>query len=496
MLRSNDKVKLSRSDLIKKIEEQQSQIADYENKLKDLIRAYKGLNAEKNALQTAIEVLGLQPEATTSVEKSRNDVQDEASGLGINAEEKVLSKEDQIETLKRSLEVLITEKNRLEAAFRSDRKALLAENEVLKERLAKAANETEAQAEKLETRLLELRSKIKLIEGDREKELSDHGSVLAAVQQQYAKECVNSGQLEKQITELHQKLRDKEEASKLLEADIVFLKEELSKTQNEVEFWKKRAEKTPAIQMLESELQDVKESSKNEITELKRKLMEIMNNERENRLHELEQRLQEMSVEIGSFNRIRVDLQHKVDQLEEKNRILEDENAFFKTSKSVKETDNESISFESLEQNFIKNAQKLRDIKQTINFYELLGLEETSREQKRHYEILKNEFEKYKLKTQAVLKSKSVNIDCLEDTELSRTLSLLPVSECSFCAAAEGDLRHMRAVVASLHDKLHSLEIDHANAKNDYEEVSFFKHNHTTVEYKSSAQATSILRAS
>ncbi|VDO48156.1 unnamed protein product, partial [Onchocerca flexuosa] len=302
--------------------------------------------------------------------------------------------EDQIETLKRSLEVLITEKNRLEAAFRSDRKALLVENEVLKERLAKAANETEAQAEKLETKLLELRSKIKLIEGDREKELSDHGSVLAALQQQYAKECVNSGQLEKQITELHQKLRDKEEASKLLEADIVFLKEELSKTQNEVEFWKKRAEKTPAIQVLESELQDVKESSKNEITELKRKLMETMNNERENRLHELEQRLQEMSIEIGSLNRIRADLQHKVDQLEEKKKILEDENAFFKiqtktfkygrrttgigtsfsrkedeTSKSVKETDDESISFESLEQNFIKNAQKLRDVKQTINFY-------------------------------------------------------------------------------------------------------------------------------
>lgn len=36
MLRGNDKVKLSRSELIKKIEEQQLQIADYENKLKGL----------------------------------------------------------------------------------------------------------------------------------------------------------------------------------------------------------------------------------------------------------------------------------------------------------------------------------------------------------------------------------------------------------------------------------------------------------------------------
>lgn len=61
-----------------------------------------------------------------------------------------------------------------------------------------------------------------------------------------------------QIIELHQKLHEKDEVSKVLEMDIVALKEELSRTQNEVEFWQKRAEKTPAIQVLESELQDVK----------------------------------------------------------------------------------------------------------------------------------------------------------------------------------------------------------------------------------------------
>lgn len=63
----------------------------------------------------------------------------------------------------------------------------------------------------------------------------------------------------------------------------------------------------------------------------------------------------------------------------------------------------------------------------------------------------------------------------MENTGIAHTLSLLPVNECSSCAAAEGDLQHMRAVVASLHDKLHSLEIDHANAKNSYDEVNFYK---------------------
>ncbi|CAG9535520.1 unnamed protein product [Cercopithifilaria johnstoni] len=470
MLRGNDKVKLSRSDLIKKIEEQQLQIIDYENKLKDLIRAYKGLSAERDALQTAFKALCVQQETATSLEKPKDNFQNDQSCLEAIAEKKELSEEDQIESLKRSLEVLIIEKSKLEAAFRSDRKALLIENEALKKRLTKTANETEAQAEKLENKLLELRSKIKLIEGDREKELSDHGSVLAAIQQQYAKECVNSGQLEKQITELHQKLREKDKISKTLETDIVSLKEELSRAQSEVKFWQKRAEKTPAIQIMESELRDVKESSKNEITELKRKLMETMNTERENRLCELEQRLQELSVETGDFNMIRAELQHKVDQLEKKNKALEDENAFLEASKSAKEVDDESTNFESLKQNFMDSAQKLRNSKRTINFYNLLGLDETSYEHKQRYEVLKDEFEKYKLKAETVLKSRSLKNDTLENTGISHTLSLLPVSDCSSCAAAEADLRHMHSVVASLHDKLHSLEIDYANAKSNYEE--------------------------
>lgn len=39
-------------------------------------------------------------------------------------------------------------------------------------------------------------------------------------------------------------------------------------------------------------------------------------------------RLQELSVEIGGFNTIRAELQHEVEQLEEKNKTLENQNAF------------------------------------------------------------------------------------------------------------------------------------------------------------------------
>lgn len=45
----------------------------------------------------------------------------------------------------------------------------------------------------------ELRAKIKRIEEDRERELADHGSVLAEMQQRYAKERANCEQMERQV---------------------------------------------------------------------------------------------------------------------------------------------------------------------------------------------------------------------------------------------------------------------------------------------------------
>lgn len=150
-----------------------------------------------------------------------------------------------------------------------------------------------------------------------------------------------------------------------------------------------------------------------------------------------------------------------------------------------------------------------------------MGLEETSEEQKRRYESLKEEYERYKLKAQAVLKSRMITVSLLPSSsagfykcfvemrlkcidkkkkwrkiivgvkfqnlaffEMTKRLqadsgdeagtssSSQPLSnKCPSCAAADSDLRHMQMIVASLHGKLQSLEIDHANAKNEYEEV-------------------------
>lgn len=102
-------------DLTKQLEEQQKQLQIYEKKLKDVVRAYKSLEAEKKALEVAFESLGgndgteSQSEESASESTSKSEVTDE----------------NKIESLKQAISTLTMQNKRKEMAFQADRKALL-----------------------------------------------------------------------------------------------------------------------------------------------------------------------------------------------------------------------------------------------------------------------------------------------------------------------------------------------------------------------------------
>ena len=56
MASANDRQ--SRRELLDTIAEQKDQISRYEARLRDVVRAYKGLVKEKEALETSIKILG------------------------------------------------------------------------------------------------------------------------------------------------------------------------------------------------------------------------------------------------------------------------------------------------------------------------------------------------------------------------------------------------------------------------------------------------------
>ncbi|VDM44938.1 unnamed protein product [Toxocara canis] len=512
MLRGGDKS--GKAELLKQIDEQRKQIAAYERKLKDVVRAYKGLNAEKDALQATVEALSTQDGAPYESSPASADESVEGKDMPSGSESDTSKRisavrcfillcvmpiectfrdlnwgrqlssstieafspfrgsgclDERVETLKRSLVTLTTEKTRREAAFQADKRALLAENEALKERIQKAADETEARAEELEQHMKELRAKIKRIEEDRERELADHGSVLAEMQQRYAKERANCEQMERQIAELYKKLNQREEIPVHLETKMNELKSELKAANEEATFWKKKAEKTPTVQMLESELQNLKEGSQRELAELKSRISSVANPERDARLHELEERLHDMTAKLGDLERSRLEECQKMEELRKVNeKLLLEKSALIKELSAHRLERSDDPVF--VGEKFIELAKKLRMADESVNFYELLNLEEPSVEQKRRYEQLQDEFERYKLKAQAVLKCRNLPEGCLDGSGIPRVSSLPVVSECSSCASADAELRHMRSVIASLHEKMQNLEIDHANAKKDHEE--------------------------
>ncbi|RCN34295.1 hypothetical protein ANCCAN_19870 [Ancylostoma caninum] len=94
----------------------------------DVVRAYKSLDAEKSALQKALDSLSQQDKDEQSASST--------------------SSEDAVQNLKTAIATLTRENTKKEAAFQNDKKILLNENAALKEQLKKSA-EVNSNAEKM-----------------------------------------------------------------------------------------------------------------------------------------------------------------------------------------------------------------------------------------------------------------------------------------------------------------------------------------------------------
>ena len=102
-METQENEKKSRRELEDTIEEQKEKISKYENRLRDMIRAYKGLTKEKEALEKSLKIL----------QKSEN-----------SGESDQVQDQDQIQTLTTSLSTLSAEKSRLESMFQDDKRKL------------------------------------------------------------------------------------------------------------------------------------------------------------------------------------------------------------------------------------------------------------------------------------------------------------------------------------------------------------------------------------
>uniref|UniRef100_A0A8C4HTB1 GRIP and coiled-coil domain containing 1 n=1 Tax=Dicentrarchus labrax TaxID=13489 RepID=A0A8C4HTB1_DICLA len=220
----------SRKDLMDTIESQKKQLVQYQTRFKDVVRAYKSLLKEKEALEASLKVLSVSQEvdlnqhgqgATVTVsdlpedgcslhsedsvdtaasvdtpsETTRGDQSEEDQGEpggrsssvatpppSVEADRRVAQLKSQLSTLTSSLSTVTQEKSRMEASFQADKRQLKQGVEELQERLSSITTQQEAELRALQQQLAESRARIITQQHEREQEQGDHVQQLRELQ--------------------------------------------------------------------------------------------------------------------------------------------------------------------------------------------------------------------------------------------------------------------------------------------------------------------------
>ncbi|GMR32387.1 hypothetical protein PMAYCL1PPCAC_02582, partial [Pristionchus mayeri] len=433
----------------RKCEQQQKQMELIEKRLRDVIKAYKGLEVEKKSLEEM--VVAWKKEEGGNGEEEKEGEQPSTS-LALPAK-------PTIESLKTAFACLTKEKIRRESALQADKKTLLTEIESMRERLKaseadskekteqlnRAIAQAEADADKFEKLIKNQHEKMVVVRGELERERTGHGESVAAMQSEYANERRKAEELNRKLAEAYTKIHEKEQLPESLKKKEKEMKDEISRWKKEAEEWKEKSAKTPTAQLLNDQLSNLKMEHERELAEAKSQAVARAKTDSlaESRLRSSEDRLQSLASQLAVAEGARV-------QAEEEGRIAREENALANA-----EMDRLRLlgllSPDPLER--LKAAVREARVKRPDeDIRDLLGGDSCElAESKGKYERLRDEFERYKLKAEAVLKSKQPKDD-------------------SSCSVPSEEEEGLRLLVSQLHNKLRSLEVAHASDQAQFDQ--------------------------
>ncbi|EDV29299.1 uncharacterized protein TRIADDRAFT_51476 [Trichoplax adhaerens] len=230
----------STDKLLDYIDEQKEQISRYESRLRDVIRAYKSLAKEKEALERSVKVLShrhneRQQMTPTSEEASDQEIakgnEDEIDGILNDSEESITPRgnkassidiiqvdgdvvpksevtklSEQLATLSSSLVTVSEEKAKISARFQADKKLLLREMEQKTEECNRVVEEKDKHISHVEDQLHEVRQRLKQTLQERDEEMITHTEVIKELQQILENERQIKDEQKKQIEHLENQL--------------------------------------------------------------------------------------------------------------------------------------------------------------------------------------------------------------------------------------------------------------------------------------------------
>ncbi|KAJ6651416.1 hypothetical protein lerEdw1_020989 [Lerista edwardsae] len=293
----------SRKELLEAVEAQKKQLAQYQARLKDVVRAYKSLQKEKEALEASLKVLSAPQETDAGPSQGAacwspapsEDSEDSAapgepgageaaaasrpeeacssesglsSGSGgaelgaCEADRRAVQLKAQLATLTSALATVTQEKSRMEASYQADRKAAKQEREELGRKAEEERSRLEGELREVQEQLAETKARLIAQQHDRAQEQSDHALMLHELQRLLQSERGLRREAELNLEETLEALAGKasvadrvqgyEQQTRQLAHEVEQLKRELQTMQEE------GSRPDPHLQELQNELTSLK----------------------------------------------------------------------------------------------------------------------------------------------------------------------------------------------------------------------------------------------
>ncbi|KAK2859271.1 hypothetical protein Q5P01_003891 [Channa striata] len=354
----------------------------------------------------------------------------------VEAERRISQLKSQLSTLTGALATVTQEKSRMEASFQADKRQLKQEVEELTDQLVTVTTQQDAELRVLQQQLAESRARIITQQHEREQEQGDHVQQLRELQRILQQERDLRQEAELRLQDANATLLVTSQAiDRGVESEAILnqLREERDTLKRRLQTAEEEQKKPdPKVEELQRELAELKKHFQLQIHNETRKACEAEEHasERaqaaETRVAGLEQRVSELSELLGSCEKARQRDQQTAQRLRDRILQLDTENKTLALATSSRSscdpcTDESQLDITVLKEKLQKVKKLLllaaqRNPDQNIEALaesEMLGGDKASvLAYQQELRQLKEEFERYKVRAQVVLKNKNTKDGC------------------------------------------------------------------------------------
>ncbi|XP_073435358.1 GRIP and coiled-coil domain-containing protein 1 [Dendrobates tinctorius] len=352
----------SKKELQELVETQRKQLLQYQTRLKDVVRAYKSLSKEKEALEASLHVLSSSQEPGTlslEVEEPHDDQHsthsedsvdtagslpsarggetsederlepahhhggvEEASGSesGVSTasgdggpstvadtDRRMVQLKNQLATLTSALATVTQEKSRMEASYQADKRKAKQEMEEMVQRMEEKHDQLRGEIQGLQAQMAENRAKLICHQNDRAQEQADHAAMLKELQRLVQGERDQRQEVELRLEEARQELAGRSELvvrAEVAEEQGKRLRKETEELKKDLsEARRQRKEPDPMVQELQGELCVVKRDLEALLQEERHKRLEEDQHNQQRFLQE-EERIRSLESQVSELSEL------------------------------------------------------------------------------------------------------------------------------------------------------------------------------------------------